>query len=105
MIPYMTLLERKVLSYIQLRKGPKKVSLIGVLQPIRDGVKLVYKEMGRLNQSKNKMFFVTPLFKFFFMIILILLYAPIFPKFGINLGVLFYLCFSSLLVYTILISG
>ena len=105
MIPFLTLLERKILRYIQLRKGPKKVRIIGILQPIGDGVKLFFKERGTVFNSKSLIFWFSPLFKFRFMLILFILIAPVFPKFSITLGVIVYLCFSSLLVYTVLRSG
>jgi NADH-ubiquinone oxidoreductase chain 1 len=45
-IPFLTMMERKALGYSQLRKGPNKVRIIGLLQPITDGGKLVLKEFG-----------------------------------------------------------
>lgn len=56
MIPFLTLWERKVLRYIQLRKGPKKVGFIGIPQPITDGVKLVLKERGFIRRSRSLVF-------------------------------------------------
>lgn len=105
MIPFLTLLERKVLRYIQLRKGPKKVSVLGVLQPVTDGVKLILKESGAILGANKLIFWFSPLLKFFLMLILLLLFSPIFPVYSINLGVLGYLCLSSLLVYTVLFAG
>jgi NADH-ubiquinone oxidoreductase chain 1 len=105
MIPFLTLFERKILRYIQLRKGPKKVSIFGIFQPIRDGIKLFLKERGKKLCSNSLIFWFRPLLNFIFMLILFLKFISFFPSFSINLGVVFYLCFSSLLVYTILISG
>jgi len=105
MIPYLTLLERKILRYIQIRKGPNKVRLQGLLQPIRDGVKLLNKDAGSVFRAKIIIFWFRPLFNFFFMLIMFLIFIPIYPTYSINLGVLIYLCFSSLIVYTVLFSG
>jgi len=82
MIPFLTLLERKILSYIQTRKGPKKVRFLGLLQPITDGVKLVLKESGHKIRTKKKIFWISPLFNFFF-------YAFIFYYFLSNLSKIF----------------
>jgi len=105
MIPFLTLLERKVLRYIQLRKGPKKVRILGILQPITDGVKLVLKEAGHKFRTKKKIFWLSPLLKFFFMIILYIIFCSFYPSFSLTLGILGYLCISSLMVYSILGSG
>jgi NADH-ubiquinone oxidoreductase chain 1 len=56
MIPFLTLFERKILRYIQIRKGPKKVSIFGIFQPIRDGIKLFFKESGKKVCSNSLIF-------------------------------------------------
>lgn len=44
-VTFLTLLEQKLLSYIQIRKGPNKVGILGIFQPFRDAVKLFFKEI------------------------------------------------------------
>jgi len=105
MIPFLTLLERKILRYIQFRKGPNKVRLMGILQPISDGLKLLKKEAGSSFRVNFFIFWLCPLLKFFLMLCLFLKFCAFFPSFSINLGIILYLCVSSVLVYTILFAG
>jgi len=48
-VGFLTLVERKILGYIQERKGPNKLGVLGVLQPLRDAAKLFTKELSKLN--------------------------------------------------------
>nr|AGK36343.1 NADH dehydrogenase subunit 1 [Aleurocanthus woglumi] len=59
-IAFFTLMERKVISFSQNRMGPNKVSLIGILQPISDAIKLLSKEMNLNSKSNISMFFISP---------------------------------------------
>ncbi|MBX3644531.1 MAG: NADH-quinone oxidoreductase subunit NuoH [Rubrivivax sp.] len=106
-VAYLTLWERKGIGFTQLRPGPNRVGPFGLLTPIADAVKLIFKEIIRPTAANKPLFFLGPV-----MTIMPALVAWVVIPFGpevaladINAGLLFLMAITSLEVYGVIIAG
>lgn len=106
-IAFLTLLERKVMACIQIRRGPNIVGFFGILQPICDGVKLLCKEVIIPFNAKKVIFYLSPVFVFFISIISwnFIPFNNYYFFYNLNTGIFTYFAIASLGVYGIILAG
>ncbi len=106
-VAYLTLAERKVIGWMQIRIGPNRVGPYGLLQPIADGVKLLLKEIISPTKASTGLFFLAPV-----MVLApslaawaVVPFSPGIVLANVNAGLLYVMAITSLGVYGIIVAG
>src|SRR5467141_2814304 len=106
-VAYLTLWERKLIGWIQIRIGPNRVGPAGLLQPIADGVKLLLKEIILPTNANKGLFLLAPVLMLTPALAAwaVIPFAPEVVLADINAGLLYILALSSMGVYGVIVAG
>nr|QZZ18253.1 NADH dehydrogenase subunit 1 [Dikraneura zlata] len=104
-VGFFTLMERKIMGSIHIRKGPNKVGYLGILQPFSDGVKLFLKEQVWPMNSNFLVYYICPILGLIQSLFIWLLFPFYINCIEFNYGFLFFLCCSGVGVYGLIICG
>ena len=106
-VAYLTLWERKLLGFMQVRHGPNRVGPMGLLQPIADAVKLLTKEIIRPTAAAKGLFFLGPLLAIMPALAawVVIPFGPEVALSNVNAGLLLVMAITSIEVYGVIIAG
>jgi NADH-quinone oxidoreductase subunit H len=106
-VAYLTLWERKLIGWMQIRIGPNRVGPLGLLQPIADGVKLLFKEVILPANANKALFILAPIAMLIPAIAAwaVIPFAPEVVLADINAGLLYIMALTSMGVYGVIIAG
>ena len=106
-VAYLTLWERKGIAFTQVRPGPNRVGPYGLLTPIADAVKLIFKEIIRPTAANKGLFFLGPVMTIMPALVAwaVIPFGPDVALANINAGLLFLMAITSLEVYGVIIAG
>jgi NADH-quinone oxidoreductase subunit H len=106
-VAYLTLWERKLIGWIQIRIGPNRVGPAGLLQPIADGIKLLFKEVILPANASRALYFLGPVLMIMPALAAwaVIPFAPEVVLSDINAGLLYIMALSSMGVYGVIVAG
>jgi NADH-quinone oxidoreductase subunit H len=106
-VAYTTLWERKLIGWMHVRLGPNRVGPLGLLQPIADAVKLIFKEVLSPTQADTVLFFLAPAVVMTPALAAwaVIPFAPGYVLADVNAGLLYVMAITSLGVYGVIVAG
>lgn len=104
-VAFYTLFERKVIGLFHLRVGPNKVSIIGLVQPLLDGLKLFTKQNLVPLRANKLVYVLAPQIGLFLAFFVWLTLPNLYLIVSINYRIVLFFCVGSVIVFSVLLSG